>query len=286
MAAGVDNSTGDPEPEGRCPPGAVERLLAVVLLVLAVGLWAHPAGAAAKGEYRLVGPLRARDMTPFGLLVLDLAPPYAVQDADKGWAVELNVQSANNWLPSDNALQVLEQRPDPRAPLSQEDLEALLALDDDVFFVDAAVQLVAPTFHYIWNSRWAGYLTLPVLLYNGGIADSEIESFHEEFGFSSQGRELMARNEFSVAVKLQQAELAILGEPTNGGFADPVLGLRRSFSGEKWGFVVGGAVKLSVADEDKLLSTGSEDFGLTPSLWLSRVRAGGGRPIRTPLFRE
>ncbi len=212
-------------------------------------------------EIRLLGPLHTRDMTPFGLLVLDMFPSYT-PEMEKGWTVEVGLQAANNWLPSESALEYLEGRSDPRAPLDEADAQALLALGEDVFFVDSGIQLLTASFYYAFNQRWAAYVTLPALFFNGGSLDGSIEGFHKKFAFSSQGRDLMARDRFAAVVNIQGQQVSAIAAPTDGGIADPVLGARRSFVRGNWGLVVEGAVKLSFAEEEKSLSTGSEDFGL------------------------
>jgi hypothetical protein len=56
---------------------------------------------AAEPEERFGGLLRARDLTPFGYLRLDMRPAPAIPETRTGWAVEAELGDQNTWALSD-----------------------------------------------------------------------------------------------------------------------------------------------------------------------------------------
>src|SRR5262245_6367274 len=96
---------------------------------------ADAAASDARPGAALLGPLRIRDMTPFNLLRLDMLPAHAVDAGVGSWAIEANVSFSNTFVMSDNVRRYLEDR-GGRAPLSEEDAAAILAMGEDAFYVD------------------------------------------------------------------------------------------------------------------------------------------------------
>jgi hypothetical protein len=106
--------------------------------------------------------------------------------------------------------------------------------------------------------------------------DSTIESFHDTFGFSQQGRDLVARNRFQLLYKIGGIQFADLERTIDGGFGDPVLGIRYSLPEPRfgWDVVVEAAAKVAVDGERFLLSTGENDYGVQATLQRRMGRTG------------
>jgi hypothetical protein len=215
-----------------------------------------------------VGLLRARDLTPFGLLRLDMLPTHTADAAAGTWTFEVQYAYQNTFVLSDNVRDHLETRNVGRLPLRQEDAAAIMALAEDAYYIDGEVGLADLVIQRRMSDYWSAYLTLPYIRYGKGAFDSTIESFHDTFGFSQQGRDLVDRNRFQLLYKIGGVEFAQLERGTEGGFGDPVLGVRYSLPEPRfgWDVVVELAAKLPLDGERFLLSTGEDDYGLQVTL--------------------
>jgi hypothetical protein len=211
-----------------------------------------------------IGLLRVRDLTPFGILRLDFLPAHAVTATPGTWALEVNLSYQNTYVLSDNVAEYLQERDGGRrVTMTQEDVDAILAMDEEAYLVDLEMGLFDLTAHYRFSSHWGGYLTIPVLVFQDGYLDSTIEGFHEEFGFDTAHRDLAVRNRFQVVVASEAARMAILETPSDG-IGDPVLGARYSLFAEPdgWNMILEAAVKVGWSDSRPFLSSGKSDGGL------------------------
>lgn len=223
-----------------------------------------------KGEHQRVeqswshvGLLRARDLTPFGLLRLDMLPAHTA-DAEAGtWTVEVQYAYQNTFVLSDNARSYLATRNIGRKSLRPEDAAAILALPGDAYYVDGEIGLADLIVQRRVSDYWSVYLTVPYIRYGQGVFDSTIESFHDAIGFSQQGRDLVAQNRFQIVYGIGDVNFSMLDRQTKGGFGDPVLGVRYSLPEPRfgWDMVVELAAKIAVDGERFLLSTGEQDYG-------------------------
>jgi hypothetical protein len=215
-----------------------------------------------------VGLLRARDLTPFGLQRLDMLPAHTA-DAEAGaWTFEVQYAYQNTFVLSDNAREYLEGRNVGRQPLRPQDAAAIIDLPEDAYYIDGEVGLADLVVQHRLNEYWSAYLTLPYIHYGKGAFDRRIEWFHDTFGFSQQGRDLVARDRFQLVYSIGDIEFAQLDRTIDGGFGDPVLGLRYSLPQPRfgWDIVVEVAAKLAVDGERFLLSTGEHDYGVQTTL--------------------
>ncbi len=215
-----------------------------------------------------VGLLRARDLTPFGLLRLDMLPAHTA-DAEAGtWTFEIQYAYQNTFIMSENVRDYLETRDVGRLPLRAEDAAAIMALPGDAYYIDGEVGLADLIIQRRMNDYWSTYLTIPYINYGKGSFDHTIESFHDTFGFSQQGRDLVDRNRFQLLYKIGDIQFAQLERSTDGGFGDPVIGVRYSLPEPRfgWDVAVEAAAKIAVDGERFLLSTGEHDFGLQATL--------------------
>lgn len=220
------------------------------------------------GDWVHAGPIRVRDLTPFGIFRLDFLPAHAVPATPGTWAFEANLSYQNTYVVSENVVEYLTSRNEGRrAPLTTEDVAAIRDLPGDAYLVDLELGLYDLTAHYRFDSHWGGYLTIPVLYYYDGAFDGVIEDFHDQFDFSTADRELLPQNDFQVVVSTGAGELVQL-EPPTGGLGDPVVGLRYSLfeHPERWNLIVEAAGKFPWRSDEPFLSSGRADGGLQLSL--------------------
>jgi uncharacterized protein DUF3187 len=214
-----------------------------------------------------LGLLRIRDLTPFGILRLDFLPAHAVQARKGTWGLELNLSYQNTYVLSDNVAEYLRARGGgERVEMQQADVDAILATGGDAYLVDGELGLFDLTGHYRFSKHWGGYVTLPVLVFNDGVLDATIESFHSALGLDSADRDLSKRNEFFSLVRTRDGTV-VLEDPPEDGFADPVFGARWSYFAEPkgWNLVVEAAAKVAFRDAEFFLSSGHNDYGVQAS---------------------
>lgn len=222
------------------------------------------------GEDRVVeqrwshtGLLRGRDLSPFGLLRLDMLPAHTADAEARRWTFEIQYAYQNTFVLSDNVRDYLQTRNMGRAPLRAEDAQAILALPGDAYYVDGEFGLADLIVQRRINDYWSAYLTIPYMHFGEGVFDNTIESFHDTFGFSQQGRDLVARDRFQIVYGIGDTKFALLNRSTEGGFGDPVFGVRYSLPQPRfgWDVVVEVAAKIAFEGERFLLSTGKDDYG-------------------------
>ena len=236
----------------------------IASLIFAAGA---PAAMAAPSQY--YGLLRSRDLTTFGFLRLDMRPAYAVSIEPGTWALETELGYQNTWALSEQVEKYLTSlEPTGRRDLGPAEYAAIQALPGENYLLDLESAAFDLTFHYKFSRHWTGYAIVSAVSYQGGFLDSTIEGFHDAFGFSTFGRLAVKRNDVNLVYDLKNAQLASFGSPTDGGFTDPTLGVR--YTGfdmpEKWALSIEAAVKIPVAGERELLSTGKTDVGVQMSL--------------------
>jgi hypothetical protein len=214
------------------------------------------------------GLLRGRDLSPFGLLRLDMLPAHTADAAPGTWTFEIQYAYQNTFVLSDNVRDYLASRNIGREPLRPQDAAAILALPGDAYYVDGEFGLADLIVQRRVNEYWSAYLTIPYIHYGEGLFDDTVESFHDTFDFSQQGRDLVARDHFQFVYGIGDARFAQLDRQTDGGFGDPVLGVRYSLPQPRfgWDVVVEFAAKIAVDGERFLLSTGKHDYGAQVTL--------------------
>jgi hypothetical protein len=275
---------------GRCcrclPANALAR--ALLLAAWAAAACAAPAAAAGEEGYALLGPLRERDMTPYHLTRLEMMPVESAAALADGWTIETDLTHTSNFERSPAVASYLALR-GGRKPLTQRDVNAILAVRGDTFFLDGEIGLFALTVHYQVDRRLGFFLTLPVYYMTGGIFDPAIEGYHSTFGFPQGGRNLVTRNEFRIVYRVGREQVIEIGAP-GSGVSDPILGVRYRLlpPGGPWDVIAESAVKVATRDRGAL-STGGTDAGVQLALHrafrrqavyldLAVVRVGGPLP--------
>jgi hypothetical protein len=233
------------------------RTVAAFLLVMV----AMPAFAE---QWTHVGLLRARDLTPFGLLRLDMRPSHMRETAPGSWGFEVQAAYQNTFMLSDNVEEYLETRDSGRIKLRPEDAQAIRLMPEDAYYVDGEIGLLDLILHRRLTERVELLLDVTYLRYGDGEFDHLIESFHDLVGTGQMGRDLVARDRFQIVYHVADAYLEVLDRQVKGGFGDPVLGLRYSWPNQssQWSFVFEAAAKIAVGGRRFLLSTGHHDFGI------------------------
>jgi hypothetical protein len=246
------------------------------ILLPLFALSAAVATASASGA-DLYGPLRERDLTPFGLLRLDMHPSHAVSIEPGSWAFETTLGYQNTWALSPNVEHYLDSiEPQGRHRLGPADVQAIHNLPGENYLVDTELGLYELTAHYKISTRWTLYLIGGAVSYQGGFLDGAIEKFHSTLGFSDFGRPAVRRNDVNLVLDLKSIQATYLGLPTRGGLLDPVVGLR--YSGltlpGNWHLVLESAAKVSLQGRELLRSTGRTDYGLQAALqWVGNRQA-------------
>ena len=214
------------------------------------------------------GLLRQRDLSPFGFLRLDMRPAHAIAIEPGTWALELELGYQNTWALSPEVEQYLiDLEPTGRRDLGEAELQAIRDLPGENYLIDLESAALDVTFHYKISTDWTAYLIASAVSYQGGFLDSSIESFHDAFGFSSFGRPAVTRDDVNIIFDLKSSQVASFGSPTDGGITDPTIGVR--YVGlslpDPWRMTLEAAVKIPIAGERMLLSTGKADYGLQAS---------------------
>ena len=269
------------ERSSRCARFIGDTLLCVALVTTAVPLHQASAqeiteriadhnGRVAEVEqaYSHVGLLRARDLTPFGLLRLDMLPAHTADAKAGTWTLETQFAYQNTFVMSENVRNYLRSRDVHRRPLSAEDSSVILSFPEDAYYFDGEIGLIDLIVQRRLSDYWSAYLTIPYIHYGEGIFDGAIESFHDAFGLSQQGRDLVAKDRFQYIYAIGDVRVAQLNRDTKGGFGDPVLGVRYSLPEPRfgWDVVVELAAKIAADGERPLLSTGENDYGTQVTL--------------------
>jgi hypothetical protein len=240
--------------------------------LLAVLMLAAPIAGAAEDraedeESDFFGLLRARDITPFGFLRLDMRPQHALAVPTGGWGIEAELAYQNTWALSPEVERYLGTL-QGRREIGPAELQAIRALPGENYLADLELALLDVTLNYKFSSQWGAYVVLSAVHYGGGFLDGTIESFHDTFGFSDFGRPAVVKNGTSYILDLKNSQVVLFDAPTSGGMLDPTFGLRYSglTFGKDWKVIVEAAVKVPVAGRRDLLSTGRTDYGVQMTL--------------------
>jgi len=240
----------------------------LVLAAIAMSGVAAAIHAEESPDWLHIGPLRIRDLTPFGIQRLDFLPADAFDQSSGDWTLSVNLSYQNTYVLSENVAEYLRQKGGgDRVLLGPEDARAIFDGDEEAYLLDGELGLFDLTAHYHFTRHWSGYVTVPVLFYQDGIFDEFIESFHERFGFDTANRELMEQDHLTVLSRLGERRLALF-EPPDDGIGDPVFAASYSLVEEprKWNLIAEAAVKVSFRDHDFFHSSGRSDYGVQVSL--------------------
>jgi hypothetical protein len=224
-----------------------------------------PAIAAPEPEF--FGLLRARDLSPFGYLRLDMRPAYAGSLEPGTWGIETELGYQNTWALSPAVELYLNSLPGRRA-LGPAEVAAIHQLPGENYLVDLELFQVDVTMHYQFNTNWGAYLILGGAAFGGGFLDGVIEDFHSAINAPKFGRRAVARNQVNVLFDLKAGQYTALDMKDTEGLLDPIIGVRYSSSAvpERWRLTLESALKLPIGDRGSALSTGRTDAGAQVSV--------------------
>jgi hypothetical protein len=243
------------------------RRIAAGRRFIAIALACLVCGPAFGEEPVYLGMLRARDLSAFGFLRLDMRPAHAVVAPEGTWAFEFELAHQNTWAQSKAVEQYFEALPE-RRDIGAAQIADIQALPGEKFLVDLELAELDLTIHRKFTSRLGGYLVLSGVNYSGGFLDGTIEKFHDTFGFDAAGRPNAGKNDIAIIADLKNTQIALLDTPVRTGMLDPTIGLRYS-AAEKiggWNFVAEAAAKVAYRGRESFLSTGKHDYGLQVTL--------------------
>lgn len=227
--------------------------------LLLIASFCLPLSATAEEFY---GPLRNRDMGPVSFPRLHMLPDHALAPSDGRLAFELHLSSSNTFAMDEETYAYLEQRGDRQA-LTQQDVDNILALGGDTYLFDGSLDLLQFTTHYGLSDNWSVYFSLPMMRLGGGYMDRTIESFHDNFGFSTFGRDFLPRNQVNAVVSLGGEEIVLLDVPPTSGVGDPVFGIRYYWrAGTRNAFSIELAHKEVIQEPKFFRTTGGSDTGI------------------------
>ncbi len=231
--------------------------------LVTASLLAAPLTAFSQDDDRFFGLLRARDLTPFGYLRLDMRPAHALRPEPGQWGIETEIAYQNTWALSPEVERYLTELPG-RRELGPEEVQAIRALPGENYLLDQELAQLDITLHYQFSENWGAYVVLSGSAYGGGFLDSTIEGFHDTFGFSTFGRPALSRNDVNIVMDLKSSQFVAFEAPTSGGVLDPTFGVRYTGASlsERWKLILESAVKIPISGRRVLLSTGRTDFGL------------------------
>jgi hypothetical protein len=196
-----------------------------------------------------------------------MRPAFTTDVAPGRWAVEAEFGVQNTWAVSEPVKRYLRSFPERRA-LDAADVSAIRALPGANFLVDLELAELGFTLHRQFTPQWGGFAAFTGVVYGGGLLDGLVEQTHSALGASHMGRRGLRRDQFNVVLDLESLQYASLDRGSRSGVLDPTLGLR--YSGARlpqpWTLVLEAAVKVPLAGERELLSTGRTDVGLQASV--------------------
>ena len=237
----------------------------ILTAFLAMAAAYGPPLSAAESDY--LGLVRARDLTTFGFLRLDIRPAHAVHSAPGTWAIETELAHQNTWALSSGARKYLDGL-SGRRNLGPEEVADIRALPGENYVFDMELAELDVTLHYKFTEHWGGYLVLSGVNYSGGFLDGTIENFHDALGFDDNARPAVEQDAINLIADLDSADIAVFDAPTTGGLLDPTIGVRYSSPQQLkgWNYVVEAAAKLALQGEEEFLSTGKSDYGVQATL--------------------
>jgi hypothetical protein len=208
------------------------------------------------------GLLRARDLSPFGYLRLDMRPGFSSSPIRGEWTIDTDFAYQNTWATSPEVEKYLNSL-EERRELGPDELQAISNLPGENYLVDLELAQLDLAINYQLNERWGAYLIISGASFGGGFLDSTIESFHRAIDAPRFGRPAAARNDYNVIFDLKSNQYATFEAPSKGGLLDPVLGMRYTTTSadDRWRVSLESAVKVPLSNRGAALSTGRLDVG-------------------------
>ena len=236
-------------------------LVAVLLLGIAGSL---PVSAATAGDeprdrHQAKGPLAARDLFPIrrGFLQPDLAGTATL---DRGrWELVLTAGVANT-LARTTAVEVALENLERREPV---ELDFLRGLDSDrgIHYLDSENHSLELRASRGLGNGWEVGFSVSWLTAGGGTLDGLVEDFHSTFGFDQDGRAGTLKDRHLLYLLGDRGEF-VIEEAPGAGLSDLTLKAKKTLHRRgPWEYALDLSLKLPTGDEERLMSSGSTDWG-------------------------
>src|SRR5688500_9300712 len=99
------------------------------------------------------GLLRARDLTPFGYLRLDMRPGFSASQEPGTWRIETDLAYQNTWATSPDVEKYLNKLPG-RRELGPAEFQAIRDLPGENYLVDLELGQFDVAFNYQISQHW------------------------------------------------------------------------------------------------------------------------------------
>ncbi|MBZ0112056.1 MAG: DUF3187 family protein [Thermoanaerobaculia bacterium] len=209
------------------------------------------------------GPLRIREQFLLGQGFLAFEPTSA-DVLDRGrWQFDLVQNVTNTWVQSEAVENYLAPR-DARGTLT---LEELRAIDPEgelgLYHADGELHRSSLSIRRGLGKGLQLSLTIPVLDFQGGLADSTIEGFHDTFGLGQSGRKGIPRDRYRIYLRDPSGQELFREGGPSVGIGDISLGLKARLPAPSpsWQLAIEGQVKLPTGNEEDLYGSGAVDVG-------------------------
>ncbi len=209
------------------------------------------------------GPLRIREQFLLGQGFLAFEPTSAVILEPGQWQIDLVQNATNTWVQSAPVEDLLESR-ESRSPLTVDELRAIdPGPGQGLYHADGELHRSSLSIRRGIGHHLQLSLTIPVLNFQGGFADSSIEGFHDTFGFGQSGRTGVARNGYRIYLRDPSGRELVREASPSAGIGDISVGLKARLPAPSasWELAIEGQVKLPTGDEEDLYGSGSVDLG-------------------------
>lgn len=231
------------------------------------------------------GPLRIREQFLLGQGFLAFEP-VSGDLLDRGeWQIDLVQNATNTWAYSDPVRRMLGERAThgERPNVTLDDLQSLEAPEGrGLYFADGELHRGSLSVRRGVGRGLQLSLTVPMLNFNGGLFDSNIEEFHSTIGNSQSGRDGAPRRHYRVYLREPSGREVYREVEPSAGLGDVTVGakIRLPTPSPAWDFAAEGRIKLPTGEAEDLYGSGALDVGVQWLItrWFSRscVHAAAG----------
>lgn len=179
----------------------------------------------------------------------------------KRWEAEFALSIANTFVRSESTQRALQERSE-RAPVTREFLEQVRreGLGEPIFYADGETFRTEVRLRRGLSGGRELEFRLPMTEVGGGAMDELLEGFHDLTSLDQDGRNNVPKNEAGFFVELIDRDVEL--DPTTSlSLSDPSLAIRGRRDSATPGrhMIWEASVKLPLADDDNLASSGSFD---------------------------
>ncbi len=210
------------------------------------------------------GPVRSRNQFPLNLPFLNFAPENHILLPAGGILVDVLYSQTNTFAKTSGIIE--GRQAGQRRRFRESDFDKVIANNpgEDQFFFDLEVSRISSLISFGISDDALVDIEIPYLFIGGGVWDGPIEAFHDAAGTGQFGRDTFPINRSVFALFLDGVKFFRSGF-NYSGIGDIVVSFKYYLhrgAGFPPKVSVRAALKLPTGDPDKLLGSGSTDFGL------------------------